>query len=769
MNDKKYFTKTRRVAILARGRVQGVGFRPTLYRRLRGLGCGGHIRNTPEGVLLEVENTSETIDHVIKNFKSIIPPRCRIDELHVQELKPEGQTDFYIHKSTGEGRSLLPIPPDLSTCDECKKELEDNMCRRNGYAFNTCTSCGPRFTIATGVPFDRPLSSMKEFPLCPECNAEFTNPHDRRFHAQTMSCPTCGPSLKLLTPSGEGRQIITTQQPIHDARDALANGKIVAIKGVGGFHLACDAFSEKTVAELRSRKQRPDKPFAIMVANLEMCRQICRTTPAEEQLLTSPEAPVVLLEKRNKQPVADNVAPSLNRLGVMLPYTPLHTMLFQSTVTPPALVMTSCNRSEEPIAIAGPDVWQKLGDIVDVILDHNRTIVNRCDDSVFACPDEQVLPLRRSRGYVPEPVMLDRSGPSVFATGAMMKNTFAITTGNRAFISQHIGNVSDADNAQHFAASFEKFSSLLKLKPSIVACDMHPDYPTTEFAKDFARANNLQLIRIQHHHAHICSCLAEYKRNDSVIGVSMDGTGYGPDGTIWGGEFMLVNLRDYTRKYHLETVPMPGGDKAVREPLRMALAWLVKSIGKKRAIAMLDKTMKPKKLTLLLKIMDQPKFSPLTSSCGRLFDAVSALLGVCRTTSYDGQPACELEAICRRGEDGCYPFAYNGQEIGLKPLMKAMCEDIESKTDRSVVAARFHNTMIQVIVNTCERMRDEANINTVVLSGGVMQNITLLTGLTQRLNKIGFETLTHHKVPPNDGGICLGQAISALAQIAASQ
>ena len=753
-------TSLRRVRITARGRVQGVGFRPTLYRAMVARGGTGSVKNTPQGAVLEIEAEPATIDDIIENFRDLVPRAAEVTEVQVEELEPAGQTEFHIDRSSADGRSLLPIPPDLATCPECKRELTHGENRRAGYPFNTCTACGPRFTIARSVPFDRGTSAMDEFPNCPECAREYREPGDRRFHAQTISCPRCGPQLSLVDAAGN-----EYDKPIPEAARMLRAGRILAIKGIGGFHLACDAGNEGAVGELRRRKDRPHKPFAVMVGSLKACEEICEVSDFEQKVLTAPEAPIVLLRKRPDAPVVESVAPGLNYLGVMLAYTPLHLLIFDQTNMPSALVMTSCNRAEEPIALDEKSVRRDLSDVVDAILTHDRKILNRCDDSVVATFDRRLLPMRRSRGYVPEPVLLQREGPSVFATGAMLKNTFAVTSGRRVFLSQHIGNVSDADNAVHFAKAFEQFSDLLRFEPRAVVCDMHPDYPTTEFAHRLSRERDLKLLEVQHHHAHIASCLAENGREGPVIGVSMDGTGYGEDGAIWGGEFLVAGLRDYTRKYHLEYVPMPGGDQAVVHTDRMATAHLAHALSADEALSRMAESMGEERCRLTLEVMDKRDFSPLTSSCGRLFDAVSALLGIRQQITYRGQAACELEMVCEDGTEAAYVFRYDEDSITLKDLFGGVCEDIDAGLPAGRIAARFHNTVADIITRTCERLRDETGIETVALSGGVMQNRRLLSLSVPALRKRGFEILLQSKVPPNDGGICLGQAACALARL----
>ena len=750
----------RRVRILLRGRVQGVGFRPTLYRALTERGCGGTIRNTPEGVVLEVEGTADVVQQIIENFPSLIPCRARVDEMTVEETGPLGQAEFTISQSSSDGRSLLPIPPDLAMCAECTSELSATGGRRRGYPFNTCTACGPRFSIARAVPFDRPTNSMREFPPCPECDREYGNPADRRFHAQTISCPTCGPRLSFFAADGS-----QSDRPLERAREMLKAGKLVAVKGIGGFHLACDATRGEVVQELRRRKKRPHKPLAIMLRDLDACRRICELSRSEEGLLSSLHSPIVLLRKKLGGPVAEGVAPGLNQLGVMLPYTPLHIMLFDDPQVPPALVMTSCNRSEEPIAIDADAVLGGLSDIVDGVLTHNRQITNRCDDSVVAIFRDKPLPMRRSRGYVPEPIVLDRDGPPILGAGAMWKNTFALTSGRRVFLSQHVGDVSDADNAEYFAETFHRFSDLLRLEPEVVACDMHPDYPTTAFAFHLARERGLKLFQVQHHHAHIASCLAENNRHGPVIGVSMDGTGYGEDGAVWGGEFLIADRKDYERRYHLEYVPMPGGEQAIIQPDRMALAHLARAVGPDDALEMMAPSLGEETCRALLDIMDRAEFSPPTSSCGRLFDAVAAMLGVRHRITYEGQAACELEAICDEGEEHAYDLDYRDESILVGPIVRGVCDDLRRGLPVGTIAARFHNTIAAIVVETCRRLRQETGINEVAMSGGVMQNRRLLSLTAPALKREGFGVLLQTLVPPNDGGICLGQMTCAIARM----
>ncbi len=753
---------------MVRGRVQGVGFRPGLYRSMTMLGCGGCVRNTPEGVCVEVEGPEDAITHLLRNFAGMVPSRARIDELEVFEAEPTGETSFHIEKSTEDGPSLLPVPPDFAICPDCERELVESGGRRTGYAFNTCTCCGPRFTIARGVPFDRVASVMDEFPLCAECSNEFKNPENRRFHAQTMSCPECGPALSFFCPGcagGDGgAEPFRGSLALEAAARYLKNGMTVAVKGVGGFHLACDAMDAGAVARIRACKGRPHKPLGVMVADMQTARCICHADRASENLLCSERAPMVLLRKKPTGILSGGVAPGLQHVGVMLPYTPFHRLLFDQEGTPPVLVMTSCNRSEEPIATGSFEVASGLSDMVDGILDHNRRIENRCDDSVAGIIAGSPVVFRRSRGYVPEPVMLGYGGPPVLAVGAMWKNTFTLTSGRRAYMSQHIGDVSDADNEDYFEDTYEKISSLLRIEPEIIACDMHPDYPSTNFARRLARQKGLELRPVQHHRAHILSCLAEHGVDGPVIGVSMDGTGYGEDGNVWGGEFFVADARICERKYHFKYIPMPGGERAVAEPYRMALSYLSDTYDPGKALSIMETRGEELPLQQVCGLIGRGDFSPPTSSCGRLFDAVASILGVRHICTYEGQAACELEAIADGFVEDAYPFVVRNRGIEFSQAIACAVEEKRAGENIGAISARFHNTVAKVVVDTCCRLRSEEGLRVVALSGGVMQNAYLVERCIRGLRAGGFSVLTHGEVPPNDAGISLGQALAALVE-----
>ncbi len=764
-NKKHYYVdKRRRVRLLVRGRVQGVGFRPAVYRHMIRAGCGGHVRNTPEGVEIELEGDAKVVKHLVGHLSDILPPRSRCDEVGETELTPVGQERFIIAASRNPGNSLLPVPPDFSICPECSREIQERDGRRAGYAFNTCISCGPRFSIALDVPFDRERSAMESFPLCEECRSEFSDSADRRFHAQTMSCSKCGPELTFFkTGPGErstGGDVCYGGQAISAAAGALKSGHTVAIKGVGGFNLACDASGDDVVSRIRKLKGRPHKPLAVMVGGISDVRRICQPNDSAEELLSSEKAPIVLFEKKDAACLSDSLAPGLNRLGVMLPYTPLHRLLMDHPETPQVLVMTSCNRSEEPIAIDSGDLVE-LSDLVDYVLDSNRPICNRCDDSVAGVVGGAPVVFRRSRGYVPEPIMLSDETPPALAVGAMWKNTFTLRSGRRAYMSQHIGDVSDADNADYFEDTYKKFARLLRIQPELVICDKHPDYPSTVFARRLADEMDLPLLRVQHHYAHILSCLAQHGVMGPVIGVGMDGTGYGDDGKIWGGEFFTADFSGYERRYHLKYTPMPGGERAVSEPFRMGLAYLADAFNEEGAVRFMERAGRDLPLRQVCALLAKEEFSPLTSSCGRLFDAVAALLGVRQRCSYEGQAACELEAIADRSLNGEYPYLLRGGQIDFQEAILRITEDVESGENISAISARFHNTVSSAIVDTCVRMREEGAPDTVVLSGGVMQNVYLTERCIAGLQNRCFKVLTHSEVPPNDAGISLGQAAAA--------
>ena len=785
------------------GIVQGVGFRPFVYTLARRFSLSGWVRNTSAGVDIRVDGTKNTLVAFTHALENEAPPLARVDQIQVYYGQPDGFRDFEIIESQTIPEAFQPISPDVSVCSDCLRELFDTKDRRYLYPFINCTNCGPRFSIIEDIPYDRSKTTMAKFSLCPECAVEYHDPLDRRFHAQPVACPVCGPKVWLefveqenplnTPPLTEGSAIIET-------RRLLSRGKIVAIKGLGGFHLACDAANDQAVAELRRRKLRVDKPFALMMPDMVTIEDNCLVAQDERELLASHQRPIVILKRRPESIISKAVAPGQNTLGVMLPYTPLHYLLFAKDVylhaisTPcEALVMTSGNLSEEPIATDNDDARERLGSLADAFLMHDRSIRSRCDDSVmrvFHAPMEESisfvspktsLPLRRSRGYAPFPVRLPRQSPPLLAVGAELKNTFCITREGYAFLSHHIGDLENYETLCSFEDGVQHFERLFRIQPQILAHDLHPDYLATRYAIERAERENLPVFGVQHHHAHVASCMADngFSGDSPVIGVSFDGTGYGEDGAIWGGEFLVADYTSYSRPYHLVYVPLPGGELAIREPWRMSLAWLEH--------AGIDWMESLPPVQHVMEISENPRRifeglhhqlhtglnSPLTSSMGRLFDAISALVGVRQSANFEAQAAIELEALVDPEESGHYyqqtfmeisPVEADqnaSQAIDPVSVLHSIINDLQNKIPIPVIAARFHNTMAQMVSRVCQLLRENTGITIVVLSGGVWQNITLLEKTCQLLAQQDFRVFLHRQVPTNDGGIALGQAVIA--------
>ena len=757
--------------ITVTGVVQGVGFRPFVYRLAHDHGLAGWVLNHSGGVDIEVEGQPTALDAFLRDLATRAPPLARIECITAQDVPPNGYETFEIrHSVAQEGRYQL-ISPDIATCPDCLRELLDPNDRRYRYPFTNCTNCGPRFTIIADVPYDRPKTTMHVFPMCPDCRAEYDDPLDRRFHAQPNACPVCGPHV-WLEPSKRSTlqptNLPTDTDEIQVAAHLLRNGAILAIKGLGGFHLACDATDRDAVARLRQRKRRPSKPLAVMMATLDEIRRHCEVSDEEEKLLTSQQCPIVLLRWKPESSVVREVAPSNNYLGVMLPYTPLHHILLRDVNRP--LVMTSGNLSEEPIAQDNDEARRRLGHLCDYFLFHNRGIYGRYDDSVWMVANTP-QPLRRSRGYAPYPIKLPFETRQTLAVGAELKNTFCFTKEHYAFLSQHIGDMENLETLEHFEASVALYQRLFRLEPEVIAHDFHPDYLATKFA-----IRNSQLaIPVQHHHAHIASCLADNEwlpEAGPVIGVAWDGTGLGDDGHIWGGEFLIADYARYNRAAHLEYMPLPGGDAATRNPYRIAIAYLYRLLGisptsAKFASEQVSRT----ELEFLQQQIDRGINTPLTSSAGRLFDAVSALLGVCTRATYEAQAAIELEMVADgrleswKGRRLAYPFEFERVEdrwvIRLREMFAALLADLQAGTPVGEMSARFHATITQVIVETCRRIAEETGLRTVALSGGVFQNRRLLAATVPQLRATGLEVLIHRQVPTNDGGLSLGQAVIA--------
>ncbi len=764
-------TEPVRQAIRVEGIVQGVGFRPFVYTLATGLDLSGFVGNDADGVFAEVEGPAEAVSEFLLALERDAPPLARIERVATMPIAAAGSRSFVIAASGPSGPRRTLVSADTATCADCLRELADPADRRFGYPFINCTNCGPRFTIVRDVPYDRPLTTMAGFAMCEPCAAEYRDPADRRFHAQPTCCPACGPRLRLLDPAGDVRP----GEPLAAAAELLGQGQVVAVKGLGGYHLAADAADEKAVAELRARKHREDKPFAVMAADLAAVRRLGEVNAVTAGLLTSPGRPVVLLTRHPGADVAAAAAPGNRSLGVMLPYTPLHHLLLRATGRP--MVLTSGNCSDEPIVYRDDEALARLGGIADAFLTHDRAIHVRTDNSVARVFRGRPMLIRRSRGYVPEPVSVPgRFRRPLLACGAELKNTFCLAKEGYAFVSHHIGDLENAETLRSFTEGIEHFRRLFDIDPQVVAHDLHPEYLSTKYALDLP---GVDLIGVQHHHAHIASCLADNGAADSgaggpVIGVAFDGTGYGPDGTIWGGEFLIADLTSFERGGHLAPVPMPGGAAAIRQPWRMAAAYLGAAASPAASLAAaapadrLDVMRRNADRWAAVSAMAAKGInSPLTSSAGRLFDAAAAILGVRDTINYEGQAAVELEQLAGTAASGAYhagletghPFRIRGGD-----LLAAVVEDLAAGTPRPVIAARFHHGVAALVEAGCVLLRERHGLATVALSGGVFQNLLLLKSAVARLEARGFRVLVHSRIPCNDGGISLGQAVIAAAR-----
>jgi hydrogenase maturation protein HypF len=726
-----------------RGTVQGVGFRPFVYRTALELGLRGRVWNDADGVVVDAEGTPRALDALAERLSTSPPPRARVERMEMEEAAPLGPDAFSISDSAALPSASARVSPDLASCAACLHELLDPRDRRHLYPFTNCTDCGPRYSIVRDVPYDRARTTMAGFVMCGPCRAEYDDPLSRRFHAQPNACPACGPRVWVGGSPSEG---------IEAAAVALRRGAIVALKGLGGFHLACDARDARAVATLRERKRRPHKPFAVMFPDLAWIEREARVDPEAARSLTSTRRPIVLLPTRGESSLAAGVAPALDEVGAFLPYTPLHHLLLRSFDAP--LVMTSGNLSEEPIASDNQEALGRLGRIADVFLLHDRDIHMRSDDSVVRVLLGRERVLRRARGHVPEALDLGFEAPPILAVGADLKNVLCLTAGSAALLSQHVGDLESLESQQFFEEVRANLQRLFQVEPRLVAHDLHPGYHSTALA----RRCGLPTLAVQHHHAHIASCLADNGRRERVIGVAWDGTGYGPDGTVWGGEFLIADLSTYERVGRLRPVPMPGGDAAVREPWRMAVAHLTS------AGLSAQRVRHPSRSTIEAMLREGVNVVP-TSSAGRLFDAVASLTGVRDVTTYEGQAAIELEAVSRaEGAEG-YALPVLAGEAGLeldpRPLVAAVVADLEREEPASVIGGRVHVALAMAIAEACERLRARTGLGTVALSGGCFQSRLLTTLAVERLAALGFEVLLHARVPPNDGGIALGQAAVA--------
>jgi hydrogenase maturation protein HypF len=782
-----------RRAIMVSGLVQGVGFRPFVFRLALEHKLGGRVKNQLGGVRIEIEGQSDNLDRFIADLTLRPPPLARIEDLRIEPQPVAGETIFAIVGSDGDVQPEDFISPDIATCADCLTEIFDPLNRRYLYPFTNCTNCGPRLTIIRAVPYDRERTTMASFAMCDTCRAEYEDPSNRRFHAEPIACPVCGPQVAVLDREGNQIETIGSLAAIEWSAEQLRAGHIGAMKGLGGFHLMCDGTNPVAVNELRRRKLRDEKPFAVMLADLAEAQRFCEIGGEEKQLLLSPQRPIVLLRRHAACPIAEPVAPGNPWLGVMLPYTPLHHLLLRKFAEPAALVMTSGNRSDAPIVYDDSRLLTELKEVADFFLTHDRRIQTRCDDSVMRIIDGEPLPVRRSRGYAPLPVRLawgKASGTPIrltvptLALGGQMKATFALGRGMNAILSHHIGDLDHFEAYRSYTESIESFERLYRFKPELLVHDLHPDYISSSYARERAAREGLRCLAVQHHHAHVAGCMMENGIDGPVIGVAFDGTGYGDDGAVWGGEFLIAHGASFKRVAHLRYVPMPGGEMAIREPWRMTLAHLLDA-GEDHDPFIA--TIPAPTVATIKQMIAAGINAPLTSSCGRLFDAVAALIGVRREVSYEGQAAIELEWLAARANPSpangagereagfTYPFGITGSEgegsedavrliIDTRPLIAAIAREVRDRVAKNRIAQRFHSTIAAIIVKVSCELHARMGLNRVVLSGGVFMNSVLIREVRESLREAGLNVYCHTRVPPNDGGLCLGQLAVAAAQ-----
>jgi hydrogenase maturation protein HypF len=755
-----------RVRARVDGTVQGVGFRPYVYRLAEEMGLNGYVLNDASGVVLEVEADDDAVERFLARLSAEAPPLARVERVSAQSIQATGEPGFAIRESPPGGEPRAAVTPDSATCDDCLNELFDPGDRRFRYPFVNCTNCGPRFTIVRGVPYDRPYTTMARFRMCAACLAEYDDPADRRFHAQPNACPDCGPSLRLL--DGHGAEL---GEPLATAARALAAGAIVALKGIGGFHLACIAGDEGAVAVLRARKHREDKPFAVMAPSLNAVRELVDLTPEDEALLSSAERPIVLAPRRGRAAVAAAVAPSSPELGVMLPYSPLHHVLLADVGVP--LVMTSGNVSDEPIAYRDDDAVERLRGIADLVLLHDRPIETRTDDSVVRTvpfgSERRSLFVRRSRGYVPAELRIPVAARRpILACGAELKNTFCVAKDDRAWVSHHVGDLENWETLRSFTDGVDHFERLFAVDPAVVVHDLHPEYLSTKYAHE---RDDVELMGVQHHHAHLAACLAEHGEEGPALGAIFDGAGYGEDGTIWGGELLFGDLAGFHRDGSLWPLPMPGGAAAIREPWRMACAWLTAAHGDVPELPDgLAGLVAPSSWRAVAGLARTGVASPVSSSVGRLFDAVAALCGIRAEINYEGQAAIELEAACDAVESGAYamPLLQRQRRVVMdaRVTVRAIESDLAAGMSAGVVATRFHNGLADATARACAVLARRRATRTVVLSGGSFQNRRLIERTSALLGAEGLRVLTPERLPAGDGGISYGQTAVAAARLA---
>ncbi len=751
-----------RLRIEVQGFVQGVGFRPFAYRLAQRFGLSGFVRNTPQGVEIEVEGPAGSVARFREALAASPPPAARILGLRAEPIRTRTSHGFTILPSSAGPAAAALASPDIAMCADCRRELLDPGDRRHRHPFVNCTNCGPRFTIIESLPYDRPATTMREFAMCAACRREYADPADRRFHAQPNACPACGPSLLLL--DGRGRRLARREEALDQAVHALASGRIVAVKGIGGFHLAVDASDATAVRRLRERKGRPAKPFALMVRDLGVARRVCRLSPREEEALCSWRAPIVLLERlapadRASGPVASEVvAPGLDRLGIMLPYTPLHHLLLANG--PEALVMTSGNRSGEPIVTGNGEAVQRLAPLADLILVHDRRIVIPCDDSVEILLNDRVVPVRRGRGWAPAPLRMTGaagSGPPVLGVGGDMKNAGCILRSDLAHVGPHAGDISTPAGLAAFEQAIAHLERILAVRPQIIACDLHPDYLTGQWAA----ARNRPLVRVQHHHAHFAACLADNRFNGPAVGLILDGTGYGPDDTIWGGEILAGDARHSVRRGHLRPLRLAGGERAIHEPWRTGIGFLLQVAGPE----LLPAHLQGYPWQVLAQALEAEINAPTTTSCGRLFDAAAAITGLCLCATFDGEAPMRLASAAALPADRLYPVQVEEKEgilvLDTGPLLAGMAEDVRAGVAAGRISGRFHASLARLLAEGAARTAAGEGLDTVALSGGCWANPHLARLVRQHLTGLGLRVLCHRLLPPGDGGLAVGQAVTA--------
>jgi hydrogenase maturation protein HypF len=744
-----------RLKIQIAGIVQGVGFRPFVFRLAEDTGLKGYVLNNASGVLIEVEGDKHTLHDFLVRLDKDKPELAKIYSLQHTFLEDAGYQKFEIRESEERGDKRASVLPDITICEECFMEITNPKNRRFIYPFTNCTNCGPRFTIIKSLPYDRKNTSMKDFKVCPECDKEYHLPSDRRFHAQPNACHVCGPWTSLY--DCEGNVICEKEDALEKVVNLIRKGNIIAVKGIGGYHLVCDATSGEAVDKLRERKHREEKPMAVMFPDLNYVRNETLIGELEERAITSIERPIVIVKKNDATTLADSVSPNNSTIGVFLPYTPLHHLIMRKLKI--SMVATSANMTDEPIAKDEKDAFARLSDIADYFFTHNRDIVRRCDDSVVRIVAERQVPIRRSRGFVPLPIIVPFSFEKpVLALGPYMNSTVALGIDNKVFLSQHIGDLDTPLATEFYEETINDFLRLFDVKPGIVVSDMHPGYYSTRFGE---RHFSSDLVKVQHHYAHILSCMIEndISKDTEVIGFAFDGTGYGLDKTIWGGEVMIASYMGFKRAYHLRPYKLPGGDKAVKEPCRTAFSLLYETLGDEAGSVDLVPLTKEEK-SFFMTMIKKDINSPVTTSMGRLFDGVASIIGLRHKVSYNAQAAIELEQLALMSEEsGSYPFSLGDGIIDQRPMIEMIINDLDAEVSKEVIAKKFHNTLVKIIIFTAELLRKETGIVHVALSGGVFQNSILLENAFYKLKERGFTPLIHQLVPPNDGGIPLGQAV----------